>query len=260
MQNPQTTGQTQKMSDFSLAGLAKRGYVLMLRCARALARATGFLRWLERRESSRTAHWLRSLFAIHDIDEMIRLDVPWWTYDAIDAVDAFLADRPNAKVFEYGSGASTVWAAKRAGSVTSVEHDSTWADLVETRLSAFPHARLIRVAADPDPQSETLYQSAKHGYRGQSFKAYVHAIDDQPGPYDLIVVDGRARVGCFHHAQAHLAPGGMIVFDNSNRPHYRAAIAAAQASFRRLKGLAPSLPYRDETTLITTAPDPTHGS
>lgn len=238
------------MTDLNLIGRAKRAYVHILHGARTIARASGILGHLEKRENSRRAHWLRSLFAIHDIDEMISLDVPWWTYDAIDAVDAFLAERPNAKVFEYGSGASTVWAAKRAGSVTSVEHDVHWAGLVEDRIAAYPHARLHRISADSEKHSDPLYHSTKHGYRDQSFQAYASAIDALPGPYDLIVVDGRARCACFHHAQAHLAPGGIIVFDNSNRPAYGASISRSEGQITRLSGLAPSLPYRDETTLI----------
>ncbi len=238
------------MSTLDIAGLAKRGYVRMLRAGRTIARASGLLSALERRPDSRNAHWLRSLFAIHDIDEMIRLDVPWWTYDAIAKVDQFLKQRPNARIFEYGSGASTIWAAKRAGSVTSVEHDSHWAELVQTRIAPYPHATLHAVPADAHKSTQALYHSTKHGYRDQSFQAYASAIDTLPGPYDLIVIDGRARVGCFEHARAHLAPGGMIVFDNSHRASYVAAIKQAGGQSTRLSGRAPSLPYRDETTLI----------
>ena len=76
---------------------------------------------------SRAATWARSLFAIHDIDQLARLGVPWWTFDSADRIAAFLRLRPDARIFEWGSGASTLWLAERAGSVHSVEHHAGWA-------------------------------------------------------------------------------------------------------------------------------------
>src|SRR5206468_7996350 len=71
----------------------------------------------------RLRHWAASLTRVHDVDAMIELDVPWWTYRAGDAVDRWLAVRPRpVRVFEFGSGASTVWLAARADEVCSVEH------------------------------------------------------------------------------------------------------------------------------------------
>jgi len=51
------------------------------------------------------------------------LGVPWWTYRAIDVVDAWMLGRARPiRVFEYGSGASTLWLAGRADEVISIEH------------------------------------------------------------------------------------------------------------------------------------------
>lgn len=236
-------------------GRVKRGYVSTLKGGRAVAHRSGLLARLDRqRQNSRTAHWLRSLFAIHDIDEMVQLDTPWWTYDAIDEVAAFLAAKPDARVFEYGSGASTVWLGRRAGAVTSVEHDRDWLDLVRPRLAGLAQCEVDWVGPDATPDPDPLYASRKHGYAGTTFAAYARAIEGKPGPYDLIVIDGRARPACLHHALPHLAPDGMIVFDNSNRRPYREAIAASGAKATRYRGRAPSLPYLDETTLLRAAP------
>lgn len=194
--------------------------------------------------------WLRSLFAIYDIDDLSRLDLPWWTFDAIEKVDTFLRQRPNARVFEYGSGASTIWLARRAGEVISVEHDSAWFPEVERRLSDFPHARLRFVPPDATPSADTRYASDKPAWRGRTFHDYVHAIDAEQGEFDLIVVDGRARAACLEQARARLASGGLIVFDNSHRAPYRHAIAASGMEWERTRGLAACLPYPDETTLM----------
>ena len=61
-------------------------YVVGMRGVSILAKSIGLLTMLDRRREKRVYHWLRSLFAIHDLDAMVDLDVPWWTYGAIDAV------------------------------------------------------------------------------------------------------------------------------------------------------------------------------
>ena len=77
------------------------------------------------------ARHLRSLLDVHDPDALLRADLPWWTYRATDVVDAFLLGRGGrARAFEYGSGASTVWLARRCAEVASVEHVPGWADAV----------------------------------------------------------------------------------------------------------------------------------
>lgn len=233
-----------------IGSLAKSAYVRVMRVLRALVRPLGLLGWLEGRKG-RTARWLRSLFAIHDIDDMVRLDLPWWTFDALDEMDAFLAARPGARVFEFGSGASTLWLAKRAGSVVSVDHDPGWFDLVAARLADSPHVTLVKRPADA--VSDPDYTSGKEGYGGQSFRAYASEIDRQEGLFDVIVIDGRARSACLRHAANRLTPGGVILFDNSARKRYRAAIEGAGLRVRRLGGLTAALPVADETTLLHAA-------
>ena len=234
--------------------LAKSAYVGAARGARTVAGRTGLTGYLDRRTDSRAGHWVRSLLAIHDLDGLIALDVPWWTYDAIDAVAAFLARRPNARVFEYGSGASTLWLARRAGSVVSVEHHAAWADAVRERTSRLGNVSLRHVPTTPAADAGA-YASGKPGHAGLTFEAYARSVEAEAPGIDLVVIDGRARPACLNHAVRRLAPNGLIVFDNSNRRRYREAISAApvRADFRA--GLAPSLPYRDETALLSLAPD-----
>lgn len=233
--------------------MVKALYVGAVRQGRRAARASGLLGRLERRRDSRVALWARSLFAIYDIDDLAALDLPWWTFEAIDKVDRFLAGRPNARVFEYGSGASTIWLARRAAEVVSVEHDAAWHPEVERRLTAFPAARVRFVPPDAELSRDARYASDKPAWRGRSFRNYVHAIDAEPGQFDLIVVDGRARTACLELARGRLAPDGLIVFDNSHRRPYRRAIAASGMEWQRFGGLAACLPYPDETTLMRSA-------
>lgn len=231
----------------------KSGYVQVLHGLGALLRRAGLLGLLERRAPrSRAATWVRSLFAIHDVDELARLDVAWWTFDSVDRVERFLAERPGARVFEWGSGASTLWLAARAGSVHSVEHDAGWADVLRPRLPA--NATLQVVAPEPSPAP--VVPSAKPGHAGLDFAAYVAAVDATDGLFDVVVIDGRAREACLERAVGRLAPDGLIVLDNVDRRRYRDAIEALGpvVDVHTSRGLTPALPYPTRTALLRLAP------
>jgi len=234
----------------TIGQIAKPLYVRIARITGAGLKRTGFLAALDRRRDRRWAHWLRSLLAIHDVDEMIALDVPWWTYEAIDEVAAFLASRPDAKVFEYGSGASTVWLAKRAKSVHSVEHDAGWYSLMQDKIVGIDHVTLEHIPADKALSDDPLFHSEKPGHIGESFADYARAILKHDTKFDLIVIDGRGRAACLSVAQDALSPQGMIVFDNSRRARYQRAIVRSGMQVKHLAGLTPSLPYPDRTSLL----------
>lgn len=203
--------------------------------------------------SRRLRHWAYSLTRAHDSIGISKLDVPWWTYKAIDEVEAWLAPRRGARVFEWGSGASTIWLAKRAAEVHSVEHHAGFAALIREQLAITPHATLDIV--EPEPSDHPAIGSAKEGHGQLDFTSYVRHIDRVAAtvgqPFDLIVVDGRAREACLLAALPHLADDGIIVFDNTMRRRYRKAIAAAPVVERAFRGLTPTLPYPDQTSIIT---------
>ena len=81
---------------------------------------------------------------------MVALDLLWWTFSAIGEMDDFLRSRGNARVFEYGSGASTIWRARRALSVVSVEHERDWHSVVSQRLSPYQNAAVGLIDADAE--------------------------------------------------------------------------------------------------------------
>jgi hypothetical protein len=229
----------------------KTGYVAALRALRTALATTGLLRLLDAWAArSRTGLWVRSLFSIYDLQDLLPYDVPWWTFKASDEVAAFLAAQPDARVFEWGSGASTAWLSRRASAVTSVEHDATWAAIVRPVL---PDNAVVHVV-DPAPATGSAGQvlSQKPGFEGLDFAQYVAAVDDVDGRFDLIVVDGRARGACFERAITRLAPGGVLVFDNVDRQRYRDAIAASPVpvDVEWTRGLTPALPYPTRTALV----------
>lgn len=213
-------------------------------------RAVGVLGWLERRRSNRVFNYLRCLFAFFDIADMVALDVPFWTFRAASRVDGFLKERGGAAaVFEYGSGASSLWLAKRAGRVVSVDHDSHWSEIVAGLAAARPNLAL-KVVPPGEKRSSGPFRSGDPLMRGRVFEDYVKAIETAEGPFDLIAIDGRARADCLRFALPFLKDDGLIVFDNAYRPRYRAAIRESGLHKRRLRGAVPGLPFPEETMLL----------
>lgn len=230
----------------------KTVYIRILRAIGAALRAIGVLGLLERRAPrSRAATWARSLFAIHDIDQLSKLEVPWWTFDSADQVKAFLASRPDARVFEWGSGASTLWLASRAGTVHSVEHHAGWASELAPRLPD----NVTLTVVEPTTCNAPVVGSAKPGHVGLDFAEYVAAIDAADGTFDVIVIDGRAREACLAKAVDRIAPDGLIVFDNVDRQRYVDAIdlLGSRVEVIMTRGLTPALPYPTRTALLRPA-------
>ena len=175
--------------------------------------------------------WLHSMLPGHSplFDE-----VPWITFRAIDWLDAYL--KPDMSVFEYGAGGSTLYLAKRVRNVVSVEHDEGFHQWVKEILSqrAIHNCQLMLHKPEPCVGSSHAFASFQKKYKGQCFESYVRAIDGYPDQsFDLVLVDGRARMACVKQALAKIKPGGALMLDNTDRPAYAQAgrlLSAAQHS------------------------------
>lgn len=155
---------------------------------------------------------------------------PWWTYAAVEAVEEALP--PHARVFEFGGGGSTLWLHDRGASVTCVEHDPEWFGELRTALPDDVEVVLRAPDADGSIRSESE--------PGHFFNSYVTEVARHPDDtFDLVIVDGRARVECGMAAMPKVKPGGMLLLDDSDRPRYAPLVAALtpwqRADFRGLK-------------------------
>jgi hypothetical protein len=158
--------------------------------------------------------------------------IPWYTYPAIEFLKQL--DFTSKAVFEYGSGHSTFFWGARAARVVSIEHSPEWFETVSHRASSN-----CTVTLETDPV------------------AYIHAIERTDDTYDLIAVDGlvpnRARAKCAMLALRHLAPGGLIVLDNSDYlPGSTALLRMAGLIQVDMSGLGPSNDYAWTTSLFLT--------
>ena len=155
-------------------------------------------------------------------------DYPWMAPDAMKALDLLLTREMQS--FEFGSGRSTLFFAKRMKWVTSVEHANGWYNNVKKMLATegIDNAELLLAAPDPAfrlPQLSSLQQisisAEDYPAKDELFEAYYQTINRfEDESLDLVVVDGRARVSCARAAIPKLKSGGILLLDNSERARY----------------------------------------
>lgn len=156
--------------------------------------------------------------------------IPWLNYPVI----SFLNDKldKNIVVFEYGSGFSSIFFAKRVKRVISIEYDEKWHSTVQTLV----------------PENGQVH--------------YVPLNDEYPSSIgkimknekcNLILVDGRRRVECAIEAHKYLANDGVLIFDDSHRERYKSGIQFyLDRGYRSIvfQGLKPMGLEMDQSTIL----------
>lgn len=140
---------------------------------------------------------------------------PWWNSGAISYLARSL--RPGDRVWEWGSGASTVWLVRHRAKVTSIENEPEWAEEVQTRCPG-SDIRLIpgRDAGECQAEQEREYEVFRNLY----YDDYLAAIDLEPEEsLDVVIVDGCCRIECVRRAVPKVRQGGLIVLDDTERPY-----------------------------------------
>ena len=123
----------------------------------------------------------------------------------------------DSKILEYGSGESTLEIAKIAKSIVSVEHQPLWYSKTINLLSNNTNCKLLLKPPDKP------YVEGGHCGTYDQFKNYVNAPISY-APYDIILIDGRARVACASKTKD-LGINTTIVFIHDfDRPEYQEAL------------------------------------
>jgi hypothetical protein len=174
------------------------------------------------------------------------VDGPWINAPAVRYLRTIV--QPQWRVFEFGSGRSTVWYAKHVASVVAIESAPQWHREVQEKLSSAENAAVELMPA-------------------REFPARIEREQDQA--FDLIVVDGPDhdesgsrlppeldRTGCVSAAIPKLRPGGVLLLDNSDEPRYR-TVDGILAGWRsvRLSGFLTSPLTPTESTFYWKPPE-----
>jgi hypothetical protein len=155
--------------------------------------------------------------------------IPWCTYSYIQFIENYLFT--SITVFEYGSGFSSLFYAKRTKKVVAIENDKQW------------YNNLI---ATKPPNIELVFMDLCDGY-----DTYILSREEL---FDLIVVDGRQRVNCIKSAIKKISPSGIIVLDDSERPEYTEGLDFLKLNkFKRIDfwGISPTYFHNKCTSIFS---------
>jgi predicted O-methyltransferase YrrM len=143
----------------------------------------------------------------------LELELPWWSLSAIRELEKHLNN--NHRVFEWGSGGSSVFLARRCRELTTIEHEPDWFDLVEKTMTALEIQGSQLFLREINLENEKAFLTSPYASALQS-------------SHDVIVIDGEdhfgpesswsARESCFKLAEQWVCKdGGLIIVDDSWR-------------------------------------------
>jgi predicted O-methyltransferase YrrM len=121
-----------------------------------------------------------------------------------------VADRlfPGKRIFEWGSGGSTLRYAQQGARITAIEHDRAWLATVQTFLENVGVANRVTMKYIPFDFDQPVHFASS---------AYCEALND--GSWDVVIIDGqdktfRERITCFRQAEPLMQAGSIILVDD----------------------------------------------
>lgn len=174
--------------------------------------------------------WLNSLRLAKPVNNESK-PVPWYTYPAIEFIENKL--KINYRVFEFGSGNSTLWFSQKTQQVVSVENNPEWFAYIQQNM----------------PDNVDLYL-IEDEYK------YASKVLEYPEEYfDILVIDGVNRNKCAEYGSSKIKKNGFIIFDNTDNQDYDDGVKFLyERGFKRIDfyGLVPSYTYKNCTSLFFT--------
>jgi hypothetical protein len=138
--------------------------------------------------------------------------VPWMNYNVISFLEGRLTK--DMRLFEYGSGYSTLFYSNLVKEVVSIESDIDWYNRMKKLIS--DNVQLYHV--DFKKISE--------------YCGYINKTDKK---YDVVVIDGRNRNLCVKNAIDSLSEKGVIIFDDTSHAEYSEGVKdLLNHNFRKL--------------------------
>ncbi len=144
---------------------------------------------------------------------------PWMKYREIDLIGEILQTLRPQRCLEWGAGYSTTYFPSRLGNHgtwLSIEHDEEWAKVVRG-INKRNSVTIEYVA----PDNIRWGESSQDG-TFKDFRNYIE-FPASSGPFDFILVDGRARSACLQFAKEILNKRGVVILHDANRLSYREA-------------------------------------
>jgi precorrin-6B methylase 2 len=171
--------------------------------------------------------WWKSFEKKQPVD-MEGQPVPWITYGAIEFLKTRLDN--SMSIFEFGSGNSSLYYAKKVNKVVSVEHHNDWFNYIKEKM----------------PSNVEIF------HKNIESVEYTEFLKKREDKFDVIIVDGRERVQCILNSINNLSNRGVVILDDSQREKYLEGESfLLKNGFKKIAfwGIAPSY-FRNKSTTI----------
>lgn len=138
---------------------------------------------------------------------------PWMSDSEIQIINKYLT--PNTVMLEWGSGGSTCTFSKLVKEYYSIEHIEEWYNKVTKYLQDKPYRQKISYFHIKPDFPRTIPTQYKE------FKSYIEFVDILNIKYDIVLIDGRARVDCAKYVTKYLNENATVfIHDYFARPQY----------------------------------------
>ena len=128
--------------------------------------------------------------------------LPWMTYPFIEFIETRL--NKNQQIFEFGSGSSTLFFAKRVKKVVTLESNKFWFNFTKEKLAAAKIENVELILME-DALTNSAYENFPKNYSEK---------------FNFILIDSLKRSACCKNAIDSIKPDGAIILDDSERKHY----------------------------------------
>ncbi len=135
---------------------------------------------------------------------------PWMHEKEIAAIEKYLGH--DQVMLEWGSGGSTVYFAPKVKQLWTIEHNKEWFD----KLPDIANLEKLHVAAN---NLVPITESTHNDYRD-----YIEITSRIKLKFDVVLIDGRARVACAKYVLRHLHTNSVVFlhdFYKKGRERYR---------------------------------------
>ncbi|MFM6972310.1 MAG: hypothetical protein ACKOXJ_01660 [Alphaproteobacteria bacterium] len=180
--------------------------------------------------------WINSSKIGFSVDENFNA-IPWYSFEAIEFLKTHL--KPEHRVFEFGSGSSTIFFNNHCSKVVAIETNNSWFEIICEKIhgnvdsdnnhfiSKNSEIFLLENAID-----NVEYENFANNYsKKNNFK------------FDFIAIDSLKRHLCTLNSIESIKKGGFLILDDSERPNYQKTIDfLEQNNFEHIvfSGIAPA--------------------
>lgn len=137
---------------------------------------------------------------------------PYMTNNEIEFIKSFFSDEFD--VLEWGSGGSTIYFSKFCRRYFSIEHDKAWYDKID---KIKPENVQYFYVKNNLPRSRPT--------KKEEFMDYINFVDKiGMSRYDLVLIDGRARVFCAEKALDYVDDESLVFIHDWERKQYHSVL------------------------------------